>query len=429
MYLFKSWLVAVFLVSNFSVYSEILTPKNTLGKVCLEYFNANYKEAKNTKVFIYARDSTTGRDRCIMHRGDKETSKLISEAKSSCSKFHTSSPCKVVSINNNWMAKEGDFPPISQPEKALNKLEIKKIMIEAKLMLKGNCLAFFEQYIRKENHKAFAYALDKNANVSCAEANRYISTKVLIDAVLKSCETFKRKLGKKAPLEPCVLFSLDNKIVAKKSDFAKALKIINNKKIDIFELAKIGVPNELQEALDLGLDINIQDKFGATPLLRAIEKNRFDNVKFLIEHGADIQIKENLGFDALNRAISSPYDNTELVTYLINKGSDINTRTNRPGDTPLHNAAYHGKVDLVKLLLEKGVDVNVQNNYTEAPMHKAADQNNVDVLKVLLENGADINLQTRRGITPLDEALFRKRKEATQFLKENGAKEHNPQHE
>lgn len=431
MYLKK---LALIIISIFPLlaFSEPSTLENTLSKNCLKYYHDKYetvsKTASNTKVFIYARD-VSGKDLCYSHHGAGETKSLITEALDKCKNIHKSSACKVAAINGNWMVKENDFPQITQPdERKLSEADIQKLMNEAKVMLKGSCLPFFKKHLSHKGHKTFAYALDEKGHVACAENSGSVDAKYAQKQTINSCEKYKKSQGKKAPLSPCVLFSVNNTIVAKSSDFKKALKTINNKPIDIFELAKTGVPKELEKALSSGIDVNIQDKFGYTPLLRAVSVNRLDNVKFLVAKGADINIKENLGSDALNKAVYSRSNNIKMIKFLFEQGTDLNTKTKRPGNTPLHHASELGREDVLKWLLDKGADVNQKNNYTETPMHKAADQGHVNILRILLANGAKINEQTRRGITPLDSALFRKNKKAVSYLKSKGATENNPQH-
>lgn len=63
-------------------------------------------------------------------------------------------------------------------------------------------------------------------------------------------------------------------------------------------------------------------------------------------------------------------------------------------------AAYAGQNSIVKLLLEAGADFS-QLTYRLAPIHKAAMHNHVEVVKTLLDAGDDINRRGFEGITPL----------------------------
>jgi len=54
-----------------------------------------------------------------------------------------------------------------------------------------------------------------------------------------------------------------------------------------------------------------------------------------------------------------------------------------------------GHLDVVKFLLERGVDPNVRNNPGDTPLHYAAERGHLDVVKFLLERGADPNVRKR----------------------------------
>ena len=57
--------------------------------------------------------------------------------------------------------------------------------------------------------------------------------------------------------------------------------------------------------------------------------------------------------------------------------------------TPLHSASYYGCVDIVKWLLEKGADINIENRSGETPLHLARRLRREEVIKLLLDKQAD----------------------------------------
>jgi len=71
------------------------------------------------------------------------------------------------------------------------------------------------------------------------------------------------------------------------------------------------------------------------------------------------------------------------------------------GWSALHEAAYAGREDFIKLLLSSGANVNVQNSDGATPIFTAAQYGNVSCLKLLLKNGGDINLLTVDNASPL----------------------------
>ena len=76
------------------------------------------------------------------------------------------------------------------------------------------------------------------------------------------------------------------------------------------------------------------------------------------------------------------------------------------GFTALHFAAFFGKAEAAKVLLEHGasVDVYTRNPFANQPLHAAAAGRHIEVCRVLLAAGADVNATQHGGFTPLHEA-------------------------
>lgn len=77
------------------------------------------------------------------------------------------------------------------------------------------------------------------------------------------------------------------------------------------------------------------------------------------------------------------------------------------GYTPLHQAVLLAKpqmnhlkiIEIIKLLLNHGADINAQNKGGNTPLHLASMSNNEDIVFLLLDHGANINIQNRTGET------------------------------
>src|SRR5580765_1165690 len=54
--------------------------------------------------------------------------------------------------------------------------------------------------------------------------------------------------------------------------------------------------------------------------------------------------------------------NATRVSALIQSGADVNTKDRRGGATPLMHAAGHGSLETMRLLLDKGADINARNS-------------------------------------------------------------------
>jgi ankyrin repeat protein len=82
-----------------------------------------------------------------------------------------------------------------------------------------------------------------------------------------------------------------------------------------------------------------------------------------------------------------------------------------------------GHATVVRLLLERGADVNAREREKGAtPLHLAASWGRSEVVLVLLEHGADVNARNHAGQTPLAVALENNQEEAAALLRARGAR-------
>jgi len=81
-------------------------------------------------------------------------------------------------------------------------------------------------------------------------------------------------------------------------------------------------------------NVNIQEKYGWTPLHLAIRRGKMEMVKFLIEEkNADINIQDKSGWTPLMEAIMDDF--TDIVKYLVEQGADLNIANERGATAPM----------------------------------------------------------------------------------------------
>src|SRR5262252_874878 len=149
--------------------------------------------------------------------------------------------------------------------------------------------------------------------------------------------------------------------------------------------AAFGNAQQMKLLLESGADVNAQNTFHATALIWA----GGDAVKsrMLIEHGADINVRTQQGRTAL-MAAAKRNGNADLVRLLLKMGADVKA----PGDTTLIPAAQSGDVEIMRLLIENGADVNcISPRLGETPLHYAAASGNVSAVRLLLAKSANPN--------------------------------------
>lgn len=167
-----------------------------------------------------------------------------------------------------------------------------------------------------------------------------------------------------------------------------------------------GDTNTLQELLNQGAQINAFHD--TTALRRAITNERKEAIKFLLEHGANPNMVDELGTPLL-QAIDQGYP--DGVRLLLQYGAKVNVKAKYVG-TPLMLAASKGYQNIVKMLLDAGANVNLENKDGETALHKAlyakAKKNKIAIVKDLLDAGANPNIKDKDGDFMLDYPLVDK---------------------
>ena len=155
----------------------------------------------------------------------------------------------------------------------------------------------------------------------------------------------------------------------------------------------------VMELIKAGADPNVQDFYGYTPLHLAAEKGRLHVVEALIKSGAviDAQTQGTGHVTPLKLALINEKD--EVAAALINAGATL------PGLLLLlHSAAEEGHLHVVKALIKRGADVNMESlsvlNPGKTPLYLAAEKGHLHVVKALIEAGADVNVKSRNTSNP-----------------------------
>lgn len=142
-------------------------------------------------------------------------------------------------------------------------------------------------------------------------------------------------------------------------------------------------------------------------------------VNFLLERGVNIHCQGS--FLPLLSAVFS--GRVAVVRLLLEKGADIESK-DLGGRTPLHGAAFTGQLAVVKLLLEKGADIETRHQCDQTPLHNAAalaKSELEDVIQFLLDKGAEVDSRDETGRTPLSRAAGKGWLVVAKLLIEKGA--------
>ncbi|MEW8505745.1 MAG: ankyrin repeat domain-containing protein [Candidatus Thiodiazotropha sp.] len=135
----------------------------------------------------------------------------------------------------------------------------------------------------------------------------------------------------------------------------------------------------------------------------AIVRDDIKSLGEILKTGADVNSKTINGHVPIT--VAAMFGNLEAAKLLLEFGADINHMTRR--GTPLHNASKLGQAEFVKYLLENGADTDLVNDSEEDwlkgmnALHYAAYNASLNVLKLLLDSGMNVDVRTGQGMTPL----------------------------
>ncbi|XP_061570981.1 protein phosphatase 1 regulatory subunit 12A isoform X9 [Cololabis saira] len=252
----------------------------------------------------------------------------------------------------------------------------------------------------------------------------------MADAKQKRNEQLKRWLGSETDQEPPVLKKKKTKV--KFDDGAVFLAACSS-----------GDTEEVLRMLDRGADINYANVDGLTALHQACIDDNVDMVTFLVEHGASVNQPDNEGWIPLHAAASCGY--LDIAEYLITQGASVGV-VNSEGETPLDIAEEEAMEELLQNEINRqGVDIEAARKEEERIMlrdarqwvnsgqiqdvrhaksggtalHVSAAKGYVEVLKLLIQAGYDVNIKDYDGWTPLHAAAHWGKEEACRILVEN----------
>jgi ankyrin repeat protein len=183
--------------------------------------------------------------------------------------------------------------------------------------------------------------------------------------------------------------------------------------------------------LQYGVDVHARDKDHGTPLHSAAFSGMLEVTRVLLDHSANVNVENKSGRTPLHQVAQGKYDSQErgvgVSHLLLERGVDIHSQ-DKDRDTALHLAAFSGKLEIAKLLIDSGANMTAENEHGEIPLHLVSrgqyisQENGVGIVQLLLERGVDVNAPDRHQNTSLHFASSLGRLEIARILLDRGAK-------
>uniref|UniRef100_A0A6J0SPH7 Protein phosphatase 1 regulatory subunit n=1 Tax=Pogona vitticeps TaxID=103695 RepID=A0A6J0SPH7_9SAUR len=280
----------------------------------------------------------------------------------------------------------------------------------------------------------------------------HLGVKRAESARLRRAEQLKRWKGSLTELEP---------VTAARSRYRGGPRVRFEDGAVFLAACSSGDTDEVKRLLARGARLNTANVDGLTALHQACIDENLDMVKFLVEYGANVNQQDNEGWTPLHAVASCGYLN--IAEYLINHGANVaavnsegevpsdlaeeaamkdllmeqvkkqgldldqarkaeeqqmlqdarqwlnrgkieEKRQSRTGATALHVAAAKGYSEVMRLLIQAGFDVNVQDNDGWTPLHAAAHWGVKEACTILAEALCDMDIRNKLGQTPFDVA-------------------------
>jgi ankyrin repeat protein len=187
------------------------------------------------------------------------------------------------------------------------------------------------------------------------------------------------------------------------------------------------------------------DKDGASAILKAVYYRKKEVVDFLLSIGPDLDIFEASALGKTARVeelltkdkslanrfapdgfhplgLAAFFSHRDTVEVLLNAGARVNVPAqNKLGVTALHSAAAAGRIDIARLLIDRGADVNASHQGQFTALHAAATTGQLELATLLLDRGAEINARSAMGKTALAYAVEAGQSEVAKLLESRGA--------
>lgn len=182
---------------------------------------------------------------------------------------------------------------------------------------------------------------------------------------------------------------------------------------------------------DHGIPVDVRENasWRFTPLMFAVESGNEETVEFLLGRGADVKLLDNRNVAPL--FVASSQGDAAIVSQLIEADADLDSDSGylyeddkrHDFGTALHGAAYQGHTAVVRLLVDRGADINALSSAeSQTALTQALVRTDFLMAKELLSLGADPNVPANGVSNPLREMAIQGNLAMTRLLLEHGAK-------
>ena len=128
-------------------------------------------------------------------------------------------------------------------------------------------------------------------------------------------------------------------------------------------------------------DVNVMADDGSTALSVAVNGSRPQDVRLLIQSGAEVNVHDNRGWTPL--MVATRANNLDMMAVLIEQDAELDAVQPSTGNSAAFFAAAEGHNDALKLLVESGASLHVRNHLNKSILNAAEINNNDEAVEML----------------------------------------------
>ncbi len=288
-----------------------------------------------------------------------------------------------------------------------NKFDIVKFLLDKNANIKakdvyGNTpLHVAAQYDSKL--EIVEFLLDKNAS-GINDVNNNGSTPLHVATQGNKPSTVKLLLNRGARIEVKDSRNRTPLDLAKQEGYTNIVQMIEQRQSDLDEelltAVRDGNLNEVEDLVSQNANVNTTDIYSWTPLHWATFKDHLEIARFLIKKGADINAADKGPYGKKPIHVAAENNSKDIIEFFLSKGVGIND-TDKQGYTPLHYAAWRGRLEVAKFLIEEYANsIFKYNNGSTLPCN-APLKNHLHVMKCSIGNRNILEIRDNSGRVPL----------------------------
>jgi ankyrin repeat protein len=183
--------------------------------------------------------------------------------------------------------------------------------------------------------------------------------------------------------------------------------------------------------LEMGADVDRCSGSSEAPIHVAAANASTNMLRLLLDRGAHLEMRDRSGHTVLQQACRAGA--LDVASLLLEKGADPESSNSPPDDispaspqstwTPLHLAACHGHLNIVKALLQAGANLQAcAADSGSTALHFAVEHGNEDAVRYLMNWGADLEAENAACETALKIAIQERHDSIVEALLSGGAK-------